>query len=1185
MSESEKRLGLFSRFAQAVNTATRLQTESFALNILPTGSGGGQISRNPELDRYQKGQVVALTAVPNADSKFVGWSGDATGSYNVCNLRMDDAKSVIASFESLGDRRPNTLPAKPALEKRIGDLNEFIDHGDGTVTDTRSGLMWMRPAVGQNWSNGTCAGVAKLFGLSEASQFQSDFSGHHDWRLPTIEELKGLIFANRVPALDEVAFPMQSGRYFWTSSRNTADARREFQQRTMIIALRSGVVGYTKEQADQEHLRLVRKSNPSQSMPRTLDERSASNPKRELIPANLKFQFLGGATRVTSKSEIAGTVTLGEEATKQLGHFLDHEDGTATDTLTGLMWMRAAIGLSWNGYTCVGHPTRFTLTFARKIISGIAEHRDWRLPSVAELSSLIGQEFDENFYDLVFPKQSRDDYFFWTHSGQKINPSLKRRAASSDIHTTNPLAFVRLVRSDNQLAITTNTTGSGNGKIVRSLFSDNYPFGAELTLTAQADADSSFIGWQGDLSGQNVQCNVTMDSSKSIIAEFAKLIFFDLVVQSTGAGSGIVSRNPKEEKYVQGSVVVLTARPVKGSKFVGWHGDLEHSSATCTILLDGTKSITAEFAQLDKYELTVQTIGTGNGTIERSLDAENYLEGTQVTLTARAEAGSKFICWHGDVEQSGMTCMVRMNATKAVSVEFEEIKRYSLTVQTIGTGIGTIERSLDAEGYLAGTQVTLTASAKDGSKFKRWLGHTTARGTTCKITMDMEKAVSAEFEELEAFLLNCTRNGNGDGSVNWELQSGQAIETPQGTRYVIDSVITLAAMAEEGSRFKRWHGDAKGASKNLSLTFDSAKSVVAEFVALDVFTLSIEAKGDGEGVIICNPDSDHYFDGTTVTLTAVAQAGSVFSGWHGDAKGLEDSCSVSMKSPKSVIGQFEKVVISKPGIDVEFVSATHSTMKEGQSAIIFYLFIRNTGEKQVRVTIPSATYLNRTGEEVQQSVWLSGLLIGSEGATIRAGTFRKVGLVFYKSTLNALALGERLYLTVDQSKPAMLMSYTFRCKDAGTGDFELIKVTSENQEEIADAKQLRKEMAALRWEFSKLELKLATTQLQLTIAHKQIEISGNGLSDANLNEENPLTRYGTLKTVVNWLAAQDRVLVTALRAQLLPLDLLPNSVIDELNEMALDLTGAMALEEVGDEIVVSREILDEVLLRRDWNQT
>jgi hypothetical protein len=31
-------------------------------------------------------------------------------------------------------------------DKRIGD---FWDHGDGTATDTRTGLMWMRCALGQ----------------------------------------------------------------------------------------------------------------------------------------------------------------------------------------------------------------------------------------------------------------------------------------------------------------------------------------------------------------------------------------------------------------------------------------------------------------------------------------------------------------------------------------------------------------------------------------------------------------------------------------------------------------------------------------------------------------------------------------------------------------------------------------------------------------------------------------------------------------------------------------------------------------------------------------------------------------------------------------------------------------------------------------------------------------------------
>jgi hypothetical protein len=313
----------------------------------------------------------------------------------------------------------------------------------------------------------------------------------------------------------------------------------------------------------------------------------------------------------------------------------------------------------------------------------------------------------------------------------------------------------------------------------------------------------------------------------------------------------------------------------------------------------------------------------------------------------------------------------------------------------------------------------------------------------------------------------------------------------------------------------------------------------------------------------------------------MAAAGSVFSGWGGDARGLEDTCTVSMKASKSIVGNFEKIAILHPGIDVECESVTHSRMKEGQSAIIFYLIVRNTGEKQIRVTIPSATYLNRAGEEVEQSVWLSGLVIGAEGATIRAGTFRKVGLVFYKSTLNTISVGERLYLNVDQSKPAMRMGYTFRCTHAGAGEYELIKVTAESQADAADANQLRKEIASLRWEVSKLQLELAATKFELTMARALSEPTGI-LSNSDQRASAAQTPGGRLKTVVAWLAAQDRIDTNALREQLLPLDLLTNSVVDELNEMALDLTGEIALEEVGNEIIVSREILGQVLSKRDW---
>ena len=64
---------------------------------------------------------------------------------------------------------------------------------------------------------------------------------------------------------------------------------------------------------------------------------------------------------------------------------------------------------------------------------------------------------------------------------------------------------------------------------------------------------------------------------------------------------------------------------------------------------------------------------------------------------------------------------------------------------------------------------------------------------------------------------------------------------------------------------------------------------------------------------------------------------------------------------------------------------------------------------------------------------------------------------------------------------------------------------------------------------------------------------------------------------MKWLATQDRIPISDLRDRLLPLDLLTNSVINELNELALDLTGELALDEVKNEIVVAKNIINEVL--------
>lgn len=61
----------------------------------------------------------------------------------------------------------------------------------------------------------------------------------------------------------------------------------------------------------------------------------------------------------------------------------------------------------------------------------------------------------------------------------------------------------------------------------------------------------------------------------------------------------------------------------------------------------------------------------------------------------------------------------------------------------------------------------------------------------------------------------------------------------------------------------------------------------------------------------------------------------------------------------------------------------------------------------------------------------------------------------------------------------------------------------------------------------------------------------------------------------------ETISLTGLRTLVLPLGLMPNAVIDDINERALDLLGEPALKESEDEIIVFRDVLAEVVAQRD----
>lgn len=98
----------------------------------------------------------------------------------------------------------------------------FTDHGDGTVTHTRTGLTWKRCAEGQIWTGTTCNGDTAAYVWSAASALASSTAGHTDWRLPTWGELESIIeYQASEPAINASIFPATALGRFWTATTHT----------------------------------------------------------------------------------------------------------------------------------------------------------------------------------------------------------------------------------------------------------------------------------------------------------------------------------------------------------------------------------------------------------------------------------------------------------------------------------------------------------------------------------------------------------------------------------------------------------------------------------------------------------------------------------------------------------------------------------------------------------------------------------------------------------------------------------------------------------------------------------------------------------------------------------------------------------------------------------------------------
>jgi hypothetical protein len=225
----------------------------------------------------------------------------------------------------------------------------YVDNGDGTVTDMVTGLMWSQSSD-MDGDGDIDAADKKTYSQALAGAENFDLAGYDDWRLPTIKEQYSLILFSGVDpsgyegTSTDGLVPFINTDFFDFAYGDTDAGERiidsQFATTSMYV---DGQLLFGVNFADGR-----------------------------IKGYGLQMPF-GPSEKTFFVMYVRGNTEYGINA------FVDNGDSTILDNATGLMWMKndSKTRMTWED--ALSHAE--TLEYAG--------HYDWRLPDVKELQSIV----------------------------------------------------------------------------------------------------------------------------------------------------------------------------------------------------------------------------------------------------------------------------------------------------------------------------------------------------------------------------------------------------------------------------------------------------------------------------------------------------------------------------------------------------------------------------------------------------------------------------------------------------------------------------------------------------------------------------------------------------------------------------------------------------------------------------
>ncbi len=343
----------------------------------------------------------------------------------------------------------------------------------------------------------------------------------------------------------------------------------------------------------------------------------------------------------------------------------------------------------------------------------------------------------------------------------------------------------------------------------------------------------------------------------------------------------------------------------------GWTDNEYTSEVPGTWTVTGTythgEELTAETTltvEPDEHTLTIAIEGEGH--TEPAEGTHTYDHGEEVVVEALSDEGWYFVEWTGDHESTSREIILTMESDMTVTAHFNELEEDEHTLTIEVEGGGTTDPSPGTHTYAEGEEVSVEAIEDvDDWYFSHWSGDVRENETeeeAITVVMDEDKEVTAHFEAAAAEYELTIEAGEGGTT---EPEPG-VYAHEEGTEVVVE------AIPDEDYYFVRWTGDHESREKEITVTMDGDKELMADFEQVGEDERLLTIQREGEGTTDPEPGGHVHEEGEEVTIEAIPYDGWTFSHWSGDiddAQREEDEITVSVEEDMVVTAHFEEVDI------------------------------------------------------------------------------------------------------------------------------------------------------------------------------------------------------------------------------------------------------------------------------------